>query len=149
MKKKYRSGGTLVNQIGRSCGHIFRKMLCNEGLGSLTEGQGRVIYALHEAPDSGISCHDLGTAAGFDKATLSSILDRMEESGLVARIPSPDDKRSILVVPGPSYPENIGRTFGRISSNMTELFYGDMTETERDQTDELLGRLLENCRKQE
>ncbi len=149
MKKKYRSGGSLVNRINRQSGRLFKKILDEEGIGNLTEGQGRVIYALHEAPADGLSCSDLGTAAGFDKATLSGILDRMEQTGLVSRVPSPGDKRIILVVPGPSFPEDIGKKFTRLSGRMTELFYGDMTEEERDMTDELLTRLLENCRKAE
>jgi MarR family transcriptional regulator, organic hydroperoxide resistance regulator len=149
MKKEYRGGGELVNQISRLSGRLFRKILDEEKIGYLTEGQGRVIYALHEAPPEGLSCSELGSSAGFDKATLSGILDRMEQAGLVLRVPSSADRRIILVVPGPSFPEDIGRKFDRISSRMTELLYGGMTEDERDKTDELLGRLYENCRKEE
>jgi len=149
MKKEYRGGGELVNQISRLSGRLFKKILDEEKIGYLTEGQGRVIYALHEAPAEGLSCSELGTSAGFDKATLSGILDRMEQAGLVLRVPSSADRRIILVVPGPSFPQDIGVKFDRISSRMTELFYGDMTEDERDMTDELLGRLYENCRKAE
>lgn len=149
MKKKYRGGGSLINQINRLSGRLFKKILDEEKIGYLTEGQGRVIYALHEAPAEGVSCSELGISAGFDKATLSGILDRMEQSGLVSRVPSSADRRSIFIVPGPSFPEDIGSRFERISARMTELFYGDMTEEERNMTDELLGRLYENCRKAE
>jgi MarR family transcriptional regulator, organic hydroperoxide resistance regulator len=149
MKKNYRSGGNLINQISRSCGRLFKKILDDAGIGYLTEGQGRVIYALHEAPATGLSCRELGKAAGFDKATLSGILDRMEQSGLVVRIPSSGDRRCIFVMPGPSFPEDIGSKFNRVSSRMTELLYGDMTEEERNMTDTLLARLLENCRNAE
>lgn len=147
MKKKYRSGGAIINQISRLSGRLFKKILDEEGIGFLTEGQGRVVYALHEAAPGGLSCGELGAAAGFDKATMSGILDRMEQAGLVRRVPSSGDRRSLIVVPGPSFPENIGRKFTKISSRMTELFYGDMTEEERDSIDGLLVRLLENCRK--
>jgi len=137
----------MINQISRLSGRLFKKILEEEGIGFLTEGQGRVVYALHEASPEGLSCGELGSAAGFDKATISGILDRMEQAGLVQRVPSAGDRRSIIVVPGPSFPEDIGRKFNKISERMTELFYGDMTEEDRDSIDGLLARLLENCRK--
>jgi Transcriptional regulators len=146
MKKKYRGGGALIGQINRLSGRLFKKVLDEAGIGNLTEGQGRVIYALHESPE-GLSCSDLGTTAGFDKATLSGILDRMEQSGLVSRVPSADDRRSVTIIQGSSFPRDIGKKFSGISSRMTELFYGDMTEQERDTLDELLYRLLDNCQK--
>ncbi|NEB78925.1 MarR family transcriptional regulator [Streptomyces sp. SID14478] len=41
---------------------------------------------------------DLAAFLGLDKSTLSGLIDRAERRGLLARGPSPDDKRAVVVL---------------------------------------------------
>ncbi|MFC8450673.1 MarR family winged helix-turn-helix transcriptional regulator [Kitasatospora sp. NPDC057223] len=41
---------------------------------------------------------DLAAFLGLDKSTLSGLIDRAERRGLLARAPSPEDKRAVVVL---------------------------------------------------
>lgn len=61
----------------------------------LTPSQFDVITALGET--DGMNCGDLGEHALITKGTLTGILDRLEQKGLVLRKESPGDRRSVIV----------------------------------------------------
>ncbi len=61
----------------------------------LTPSQFDVITALGET--DGMNCGDLGARALITKGTLTGILDRLEQRGLIQREESQGDRRSIIV----------------------------------------------------
>lgn len=62
---------------------------------NLTAVQAMVMRFLHDRDE--ITSAELGVRTDLDSATLTGILDRLESAGLVARLPNPDDRRSIRV----------------------------------------------------
>lgn len=61
----------------------------------LTPAQADVIFSLGNT--EGMSCSELGEKTLITKGTLTGILDRLQAKGLIARSPSPEDRRSIIV----------------------------------------------------
>jgi DNA-binding MarR family transcriptional regulator len=63
---------------------------------SLTPVQALVLHALFD--EDGISTGELGKRLGLDSATLSGVLDRMEENGWLIRNAFKEDKRVVNIV---------------------------------------------------
>jgi DNA-binding MarR family transcriptional regulator len=56
-----------------------------------------VLLHLDEAPRDGLRMSDLADAVVISKSGLTGLVDRIEQAGLVARRPHPDDRRAIAV----------------------------------------------------
>jgi DNA-binding MarR family transcriptional regulator len=63
----------------------------------LTVAQMDVIGALARAEEASLSCSEIAERTLITKGGITGILDRLEARGLVKRIPSRDDRRSVLV----------------------------------------------------
>jgi len=84
-------------------GYLFRRMqqiavaIFMEECGAfdLTPVQYASLVAIHAHP--GIDATRLSAVIAFDRSTLGSVIERIESKGLVARRPSPGDKRIKLL----------------------------------------------------
>ena len=84
-------GGHTISQIKRLSDRIFEHILAEKNIDAFNGAQGRILYVLwHE---ENISLRELSDRTGLAATTLTSMIDRMESSGLVVRIPDPDDRR--------------------------------------------------------
>lgn len=81
----------------------------------LTQSQAEVVFALgRNGPQS---CKELGCQALITKGTLTGILDRLEQKGLIVRSPSRHDRRMMIVSLSPcgqalfesAYPEYVAQ----------------------------------------
>ena len=63
----------------------------------LTLAQMDVLSALARAEGASLSCSEIAERTLITKGGITGILDRLEARGLVKRIPSRDDRRSVLV----------------------------------------------------
>jgi MarR family transcriptional regulator, 2-MHQ and catechol-resistance regulon repressor len=63
----------------------------------LTFAQLDVLVALARAESASLSCSEIAEKTLITKGGITGILDRLEARGLVKRIPSRDDRRSVLV----------------------------------------------------
>jgi DNA-binding MarR family transcriptional regulator len=81
---------------------------CEETLqvSDLPHDETYLICHLHAHAPCAVS--ELKRDLGIRRSTLSSMLDRLTERGLVRRLPHPDDRRSVLVEP-----TRTGRALGR------------------------------------
>lgn len=83
----------------RELAHCFQvfELLSGRHIRSLglTPSQFDVITALGES--SGMNCGELGARALITKGTLTGILDRLEQKGLVIREESQGDRRSVII----------------------------------------------------
>lgn len=79
---------------------LARRMRIERVDGDVTDGQLSVLFVLHKfGPQS------LGALSEFDRVSAPSMnrtVNRLEESGLVAREPAPDDGRKVLIALTPS-----------------------------------------------
>ncbi len=139
MKKHY--GGTLISQIKQLQDRAFNKILKDEGIFEFNGQQGRILFALWK--NKKIPLIELSKRTSLAKTTLSVMVERMKNDGLVIVEESPEDKRSILISLSAktlSLEDKIIRATKRI----TEIFYKGFTEEEATELDKLLSKIKEN-----
>jgi len=104
----------------------------------LTVGQTLVLNFLEE--DDGITINELGAKAGIDNATMTGIIDRLENAGYIARKKDSEDRRVYLI-----YLTDKGSTEGaRIKKDMVSQnrdFLSVLTKAEEKQFRQLLIRI--------
>ena len=91
MKSK---SGFLMAKIHQLGGRIFNRKLSEHHI-EINKAQGRIMFVLWQA--DGIPIARLARETSLGKSTLTSMLDRLEESGYISRQPSPSDRRQILI----------------------------------------------------
>jgi len=69
-----------------------------EALAGENMSPGQLGVLLVVAANPGVNQTTVGNAMGIDRSTLVAVLDRMEERDLLARTPSPTDRRSHALV---------------------------------------------------
>jgi MarR family transcriptional regulator, lower aerobic nicotinate degradation pathway regulator len=85
--------------------------------------------------------NELAKLLGLDKSSVSGLVDRAERRGLVARIPSTEDRRAVLVSltdEGRSQVSSAAADFGAEVSAMLDL----LPRSDRDALDAIVSRLL-------
>lgn len=135
------NGGFLIGKIHRLGGRILNKKLKKTELATINPAQGRILFILWQ--NDGISIQDLATQTSLGKSTLTSMLDRLEASGYLERVPSAEDRRKILIKLTAKTRE-LKNTYQQVSSQMTELFYSGFTSEEIDKFENYLIRILDN-----
>ncbi|MER5756538.1 MarR family winged helix-turn-helix transcriptional regulator [Streptomyces sp. NPDC002088] len=86
---------------------------------------------------------DLGELVGSDPATVTRTVRRLEQSGFVRRVPSPTDKRSMIVEPT-AVSLALRSKVEDIWSRLEQSAVGDLTEAEQADTLAILDRLERN-----
>ena len=143
---KRREGGFLISKVKQLSARIFDKKLKNYGISELNSAQGRIIFSLWQKDKIAISALARETALG--KTTLTSMLNRLEKSGLIVKQASTADRRRTIV----SLTEKSKRLqdkFERFSEEMTDLFYRGLAEAEIDQFEKTLAHILTNLTNEE
>ncbi|MHA1933674.1 MAG: MarR family winged helix-turn-helix transcriptional regulator [Candidatus Thorarchaeota archaeon] len=140
---KIREGGFLISKIHHLSGRIFAKMLREHDI-EISPGQGRIIFALWR--DDGISINELAKRTSLGKSTLTDMLDRLEETGYLRRVPSTTDRRKIMIELTNKI-DALQDTYTKVSLEMTDLCYADFADEEIDMFEQSLERVLENLTK--
>jgi len=134
-------GGFYVSRIQKLSSRVFEKLLKEKRLDAFNGAQGRILYVLWE--HERLSFSDVGKLTSLAKTTLTSMIDRMEENGLVKRIPDKEDRRQIFV----SITEKAKKfrqKYDAISEEMNAIFYRGFSPSEIQQLDKMLERILSN-----
>ena len=134
-------GGFLISRIKQVGGRLFDRMLTEADIDAFNGAQGRILYVLWQG--DGLTISQLSAQTSLANTTLTSMLDRMEQSGLIQREPSPSDRRALLI-----HLTDKARTlredYDRISQRMNEMYYLGFTEAEIRQFESYLQRVLDN-----
>jgi len=105
---------------------------------NISPGQVGVLALVQANP--GINQTRVGNALGIDRSTLVAVIDRLEERDLVARTPSPTDRRShalMLTEAGAGYLEKL---LPRLDEHERQIAVG-LGDRERSALIELLSRV--------
>ena len=89
------NGGFLVTKIKQLGDRIFEKILSEKNIDAFNGAQGRILYVLWQK--DGISIRSLSTKCGLAITSLTTMLERMENQGLISRVQSETDKRKTLL----------------------------------------------------
>jgi len=105
---------------------------------NVTAVQAMVVNFLHEGDR--ITASRLGKATGLDSATLTGILDRLENADLVRREPHPDDRRAIQVFLTARGKDIAARTHA-LMAEANEEFLDGLSPSEREELRRLLSKV--------
>ena len=139
-------GGYLISRIKQAGTRIFDRMLAASGIDAFNGAQGRILYVLWQHED--ISISSLSAKTSLANTTLTSMLDRMENSGLIVRKPYPADRRSRLIALTDKA-KALQHDYDLVSQQMNERYYIGFTESEIRQFEAYLQRVLANLEKED
>ena len=137
-------GGFLISRIKQVGTRIFDRMLADSGIDSFNGAQGRILYVLWQNED--ISISSLSAQTSLANTTLTNMLDRMENIGLIVRKPDPKDRRNKLIALTEKA-KSLQDDYTRISQQMNEISYTGFTDAEIMQFESYLQRILSNLEK--
>lgn len=141
-KKTY--GGFLISQIKQLGGRVFEKLLKENGIDAFNGAQGRILYVLWQYEKLTIT--EIGRLTSLAKTTLTSMLDRMEASGLVERIPDKENRRQVIISIT-SKAKSLSNEYEKVSEQMNKVFYDGFTEEEIENFENTLRRIIKNLEK--
>lgn len=139
--KKQKQGGFLIARIHQLAGRIFARMLKDHGIDEINPAQGRIMFVLWRNDE--IPINELAEKTSLGKSTLTSMLDRLENSGFIKRVHSRNDRRTILIK-RTEKDKSFQDLYVKVSQEMTKLFYNNFSPKEIDQFENFLKRILDN-----
>ncbi|MBI2850375.1 MAG: MarR family transcriptional regulator [Chloroflexi bacterium] len=143
---KFREGGFLISKIKQISERIFDKKLRRYGIGDLNTAQGRIIFSLWQHDNMPIT--ELARRTALGKTTLTSMLDRLEQSGyIVSKVDEKDKRKTIIALSEKS--RGLEKRYADVSKEMTDLFYEGLSEEQVDEFEGSLKRILGNLTKYE
>ena len=136
-----RQGGFLITRIKQVGGRIFERILAQRNIDAFNGSQGRILYVLWQ--QDGIPISELSRETGLAMTTLTSMLDRMEASGLVRRDRGDTDRRKILIYLTESA-KALQDNYNEVTQEISDIYYKGFTEEEIRQFEVYLRRILAN-----
>lgn len=133
--------GFLITRIKQVGGRQFDRMLAEADVDAFNGAQGRILYVLWQS--DGLTISQIGVQTGLANTTLTSMLDRMERTGLIRREPSPRDRRALLIHLT-DRARALQADYDRISRQMNDRYYTGFSEEEVRALEGYLERILLN-----
>ena len=133
--------GFLISQIKSVSGRLFERILQDCGVEEFNGAQGRILYVLWQA--DGVPIVELSQKTGLAKNTLTSMLGRMEESGLILREQSEEDRRQTIISLTDKARE-LEEKYDEVSERANLLFFKGFTPAEIAELECLLSKVLVN-----
>lgn len=135
------NGGFLITKVKQIQGRVFERLLSEHGISEFNGAQGRILFVLWERDN--IPIRELSEKTGLAKTTLTSMLDRLEQSGHITRELDSYDRRAVRIRLTEGA-RSMRRKYNRVSREMNEIFYGGFSEDEILAFETMLGKILEN-----
>lgn len=135
--------GFLISQIKQIGGRVFEKILAREQIDAFNGAQGKILYVLWQKDH--ISIVELSALVGLAKTTLTSMLDRMEESGLIERVPDANDRRKCILVLT-ERARNLQEKYEQVSQEMNDIYFQGFCDEEIKEFEGYLQRVLNNIK---
>lgn len=140
------NGGFLISQIKQVSGRRFEKLLTQAGVDAFNGAQGRILYVLWQEDNIPIAA--LSRQTGLAKTTLTGMLDRMEQSGLITRGFDTADRR-VIRISLTQQAQALRGEYQKVSADMSEIFYAGFTDGEILTFEAALRRILKNLEESE
>lgn len=135
------NGGFLVSKIKQLSDRIFERLLARQGIDAFNGAQGRILYVLWQ--EDGVSIKTISERCGLAITSLTTMLERMENQGLIRRVPSEQDKRKTLLYLT-DQAKKLRADSEVVSGQMRDVFYRDFTAAEIEQFETYLNRVRTN-----
>ena len=139
------NGGYLINQIQKISSRKFNELLKEKNIDEFNGSQGVILYSLWNNKE--LTIKEIGKITGLAKTSLTSMLDRMEEKGLIRRKDNSEDKRSIKIMLTDKEKE-LEKDYNDISNKMSNIFYKNFSDKEINEIENYLERIISNLEEQ-
>ena len=141
-------GGYQALQIRLLNGRIFQKLLSKEPDAQYRSEQGKILTILWKQELGCATATDIALATGLANNTLTSMVKKLEEQGLVTIQPCTQDKRKKYISL-----TDLGwaqKTIGdRVSKELGEIFYQGFSDQEIREFEEYQERIISNLKAKE
>ena len=121
------NGGFLVTKIKQLGDRIFEKILSEKNIDAFNGAQGRILYVLWQ--EDGISIRSLSVKCGLAITSLTTMLEKMENQGLIRRVQSETDKRKTLLFLTEKA-HSLKGEYDSVSDEMGSIYYKGFSEEE-------------------
>ena len=133
--------GLLVTLTKQYQERILTRLLVKYGIDEFNGPQGRILYVLWNS--NSISIQELAQQTGLANATLTSMLDRMEQKNLLRRTSDPGDRRKIRILLT-EQAFGLREKYEAVTAAMTGITYQGFSEEEIKQLESYMERVLRN-----
>jgi DNA-binding MarR family transcriptional regulator len=128
-----------IEKLARYFGHSMESTLEEYGLAGRTY---RVLGRLrYQGPPYRLSAGQLADSMGLSSGAMTNRLDRLEQAGVIRRVPDPNDRRGVLVEPTEEGHKAWDRTV-ETQATREQLIASVLTDDEKVQLHGLLRRLM-------
>lgn len=134
-------GGFLISRIKQVTGRVLERTLAARGIDAFNGPQGRILYVLWQG--DGVPISELSRQTGLAMTSLTSMLDRMETSGLVRRGRDEGDRRKVLIFLTEGA-RKLQTDYDAVSDEMNAIQYHGFSDEEIVQFEGYLRRVLAN-----
>ena len=114
--------------------------------GGLSFVQFQILAICGEDPSSPRSMTDLADRLVHSKSGLTYQVDRLEQRGLVARVPSPQDERGVNVTLSPKGAAVLQRVLPGHAEVVRDVLVDALDDADRDELTRLLRRVVQHMR---
>ena len=135
------NGGFQISKIKQLGDRVFEKILTAQGIEAFNGAQGRILYVLWQ--EDGVPIKTIAERCGLAITSLTTMLERMEKSGLIIRQQDSGDKRKALIFLTDKA-KALKEDYDAVSDRMSAIFYQGFTEEEIRNFEEHLERIRLN-----
>lgn len=135
------NGGFQISKIKQLGDRVFEKILTAQGIEAFNGAQGRILYVLWQ--EDGVPIKTISERCGLAITSLTTMLERMEKSGLIIRQQDSGDKRKTLIFLTDKA-KTLKEDYDAVSDRMSAIFYQGFTEEEIRNFEEHLERIRLN-----
>ena len=135
------NGGFQISKIKQLGDRVFEKILTAQGIEAFNGAQGRILYVLWQ--EDGVPIKTISERCGLAITSLTTMLERMEKSGLIIRQQDSGDKRKTLIFLTDKA-KALKEDYDAVSDRMSTIFYKGFTEEEIRNFEEHLERIRLN-----
>lgn len=131
-------GGFYITQIKQLQDRIFERLLLQNGI-EISGGQGRILFVLWKKEHLTIT--EISEQTSLAKNTVSVVIDGMVQKGMVTREINPENRRQ-TIISLTEYAGSLREKYEDVSQQMNTLFYRGFTDTEREEFERYLSRIV-------
>ena len=135
------SGGFLVTKIKQLGDRIFERVLAERGIDAFNGAQGRILYVLWQ--QDGVPIKTVSDQCGLAITSLTTMLERMENQGLIRRVSDEKDKRKTLIFLTDKS-KALRLDYDAVSQQMVGIYYAGFTDEEIGWFENHLRRIQKN-----
>ncbi len=130
---------SMVGKIRDAVNNVILSELGQHGVNGIAPSHGDILVCLYDK--NGLSVKELAEKIHRTQPTVTVLIDKLQKLGYVERIKSCEDSR-VTLIKLTKKGVQLEPIFREISDKINSVIYGGLTDTEKEQLEHLLERIL-------